>query len=404
VFDRSSILDHGEKNSLATRRRQIVAMVRRGAPLRAAARRYGVSLDTVQRWVARAAGQRLSRVDWADRSHRAHTIHRTAPATEDRILALRRELKDQSALGEFGAHAIHRTLLARREAAPRVRTIGRILERRGVLDHRQRVRRVPPPPGWYLSDVVARQAELDSWDIVEELRLPDATEIEVLTGISLHGGLISAWPGPPWTARQIVATLVSHWQELGLPAYAQFDNDNRFQGPHQHRDVVGRVMRLCLSVGVVPVFAPPREPGFQNAVEHLNGLWQRKVWARFGHDTRESLDEHSRRYVTASRDRASNCRPAGPARRPFPRAWQLDLQAPLHGHLIFLRRTGEHGAISLLGHTFEIDPRWCHRLVRCEVCLDEGWLRCFGLRRAEPESQPLLREIRYLLPKRRFRD
>jgi hypothetical protein len=68
-----------------------------------------------------------------------------------------------------------------------------------------------------------------------------------------------------------------------MPAYAQFDNDNRFQGPHQHADTMGRVIRLCLSLTIVPVFAPPREPGFQNGVENLNGRWQEKVWARFNH-------------------------------------------------------------------------------------------------------------------------
>ena len=364
-----------------------------------------MSLDTVQRWIARAAGQRLNRVDWNDGSHIAHRIHRTDQDTEDLILTLRRELKEQSALGEFGAEAIARTLLARAHGPrPTVRTIGRILERRGALDYRRRVRRAAPPPGWYLPDVVAGQAELDSCDIVEGLLLPDGTEIEVLTGTSLHSGLIGAWPGPPLTARQVVATLVPYWRDVGLPAYAQFDNDNRFQGPHQHRDVIGRVMRLCLSLGIVPVFAPPREPGFQNAVENLNGRWQAKVWARFGQGSLETLGEHSRQYVAASRHRASGRLETAPHRRPFPAQWQLDLQAPLHGRIIFLRRTSEHGVVSLLGRTFPIDPLWCHRLVRCELLLDEQRLRFWALRRAQPESQPLLHEIRYVLPNRRFRE
>lgn len=379
--------------------------MRRGTSLRAAARSARVALRTVQRWVTRAAGQRLDRVEWSDRPPLAHTIHRTDRDTEDLILTLRGELKERSDLGEFGAHAIHRTLVTRAYPwIPTVRTIGRILERRGALDSRRRVRRVPPPRGWYLPDVVEGRAELDSFDIVEGLLLPDGTEIEVLTGISLHASVVGAWPGPPWTARQVVATLVTHWREVGLPAYAQFDNDNRFQGPHQHRDVVGRVMRLCLSLAVVPVFAPPREPGFQNAVENFNGRWQAKVWARFGQDALSVLCDHSRRYVTASRHRAAARIEAPPPRRPFPTDWQLDLQAPLHGRIVFLRRTTEHGMVSLLGHTFEVDPLWCHRLVRCELLLDEQSLRFYALRRAQPESQPLLREIPHALPRRRFKE
>ena len=74
--------------------------------------------------------------------------------------------------------------------------------------------------------------------------------------------------------------LLERWRRDGLPTYAQFDNDTIFQGGHRFADSVGRVSRLCLALGVIPVFAPPREPGFQNAIEGFNGLWQSKVWQR----------------------------------------------------------------------------------------------------------------------------
>lgn len=373
--------------------------------MRAAARSARVSLDTVQRWVARAEGQRLDRVDWTDQAPIAHAIRRTAPRIESLVLRLRRELRDQSDLGEFGAHAIHRALLDR--AIPRppgVRTIGRILERRGALDGRRRVRRVPPPRGWYLPAVSPGDVELDSFDVVTGLQLPDGMDIEVLTGTALHSGLVGAWPSGPLTARDIVTTLIAHWRDVGLPGYAQFDNDNRFQGPHQHADTMGRVIRLCLGLGIVPAFAPPREPGFQNGVENLNGRWQDKVWGRFDHQTLAGLRARSARFVAASRQRAAVSHERIPPRMPFPSGWRLDLQAPLQGHVIFIRRTTEYGAVALLGHSFRVDPQWCHRLVRCEVLLDKHCIRFYGLRRAQPEAQPLLRETRYRFPKRRFKE
>ncbi len=380
-------------------------MVRRGASLRAVARSARVTLDTVQRWVARATGQRLDRVDWNDRPPIAHRIHRTDRETEDLILTLRRQLKEQSDLGEFGPQAIHRTLVARSHPpVPTVRTIARVVERRGALDGQRRVRRPPPPRGWYLPEVAQGQAELDSFDIVEGLWLPDGTDIEVLTGISLHGGVVGAWPGLPWTARQIVTTLTAYWGEVGLPMYAQFDNDNRFQGPHQHADTLGRVVRLCLSLGIVPVFAPPREPGLQNAVEHLNGQWQAKVWGRFEYESLADVCTRSTRYVAARRHRVAARSEGTPPRLPFPTRWTLDLQAPPRGRVVFVRRTSEHGAVELLGHTFQINPLWCHRLVRCELLLDEERIRFYGLRRAQPDTQPLLCEPPYRFPNRRFKE
>jgi hypothetical protein len=54
---------------------------------------------------------------------------------EDLVLTIRRELKELSDLGEFGAEAIYRELVVRGvKKPPVVRTIGRILERRGALE------------------------------------------------------------------------------------------------------------------------------------------------------------------------------------------------------------------------------------------------------------------------------
>jgi len=383
----------------------MVAAVRRGASLRTVARRFRVSLLTVQRWVQRANGRRLDRVDWSDRPHVAHTIHRTDAAVEDLVLHLRRELRDTSDLGEYGAPAIHREMLTRHDhRVPAVRTIGRILDRHGALDGRGRIRRPPPPRGWYLPEVAAGRAELDSFDIVEGLVIKGGTEVEVLNGISLHGGLVASWPGPPVRATMVVEALVAHWQQFGLPGYVQFDNDTRFQGAHQFKDTLGRVTRLCLSLGIVPVFAPPREMGFQAAVESYNGRWQAKVWARFHHPTRAALQERSDRYVAAVRRRAAPRMEVAPPRRAFPDEWTLDLQTKPHGRLVFLRRMSELGTAELLGHTWRVDPRWPHRLVRAEVDFDANRIRFYALRRRQPASQPLLQTVPYRFPRHGFQE
>ena len=71
--------------------------------MRAVARAHAVSLSTVQWWVRRAGDGALDQVEWADRPPLAKQIHRTASAVEDLVLSLRRELKDTSDLGEYGA-------------------------------------------------------------------------------------------------------------------------------------------------------------------------------------------------------------------------------------------------------------------------------------------------------------
>jgi hypothetical protein len=312
---------------------------------------------------------------------------------------LRRALKEASDLGEFGAVAIHREWCTPAWGRPpAVRTIGRILLRRGALDGRRRVRYPPPPRGWYLPAVAAGTAECDSFDIIEDLVIEGGIPVEVLTGVSVLGGLGAAWPEETVTTDRVLDALVAHWRAVGLPGYAQFDNDTRFQGAHQFRDAIGRVTRLCLSLQVAPVFTPVQEHGFQGAIENFNGRWESKVWERFHHESRAALQARSARYIAAYRQRTRTRQDAAPPRRAFPADWHLDLRAPLRGQIIFLRRTTEAGTVSLLGRMFSVDPLWPHRLVRCEVDLDAGSIRFYALRRRDPSTQPLLAEVAYILP------
>lgn len=383
----------------------MVAAVRRGASQRAVADQFGVVLCTVQRWVERAKGRRLDRVDWTGLPPVPRHTRRTDLAIEQRVLTIRRWLKDNSVLGEYGAAAIRREMEVRKiEPHPSIPTIGRILRRRGVLDGRKRTRRPPPPPAWYLPEVAAEKVELDSFDTIEGLAIRGRTHLSIFTGVSLHGGLVAAWANRSVNAKIVLETLVEHWREVGLPGYAQFDNDNRFTGPRQHPDAIGRVIRVCLSLDVTPVFAVPTEHGFQAAIESFNGRWQAKVWSRFEHRSLRGLKTRSDKYITAARRRAAVRIESAPSRRLFPKRWCLNLQKHPQGKIIYLRRTNGKGRISLLGHTFAVDRHWLHRLVRAEVDLNTNQLRIFALRRREPTDQPLLKELPYTLPKKRFKE
>ena len=82
----------------------MVSYVRKGHSLRKAARAFWRQPLTVQRWVGRAGGQRLNRVDLSDkRSGLAAAPNRMPSDLEDRVLVLRKQLKTHSDLGEYGA-------------------------------------------------------------------------------------------------------------------------------------------------------------------------------------------------------------------------------------------------------------------------------------------------------------
>ena len=382
----------------------MVAAVRRGQAQRAVARRFGIGLGHLQYWLARTRGQRLDRVDWSNQSNapRAHG-RQTKTSVQRRVLALRRELR-QSDLGFVGAQAIQDALRTEcpHRRLPSLRTIGRILKRHGALDAVRRVRRSAPPAGWYLPEVAAGTAELDAFDVIEDLPLEGGPRLDVLTTRALWGSACGAWISAAMRARWLCERLETHWRAHGCPAYAQFDNDSRFQGTHTHPDVLGQVIRFCLLLGVTPVFAPAREHGPQNLNESFNHLWQQKVWHRFHHASALAFQARSDRFVAAYQRRRAAREDHAPGRRPFPKRWTLDLHQRPRGMVIYLRRTDEFGAIRVLGHRLEVDAQWVHRLVRAEVDLEAQQIRCYRLRRRAPDEQPLVRTIKYVFPEKQF--
>lgn len=377
----------------------MVEAVRQGRSLRGAARDAGMSLRTVQRWVERAGDAAPGAVDWSDRtSAPRHHGRRADPATEESVIEVRRRLREESILGEYGAAAIQRELAGSAQGpVPSVRTIGRILERRGVLDARRRPRRQAPPRGWYLPPVAAGDAELDLVDSITDLHIAGGGEIEVLTLVSLHGGLAGVWPGPPLHTADVMAALLGHWRAEGLPGYAQFDNAMVFAGSFGRSDL-GRVGRMCLGLGVTPVFVPPRETGFQAAIEGFNGHWQAKLWARFRHPDLAALAARSDAWVAAHRARSAVRIDAAPDRPAVPAGWDPGEPRPPRGRVMYLRRTDDQGRATILRQPFPVDRRWPHRLVRAEVDLEAGVVRFFALRRREPTHQPLLRETPFQAP------
>jgi len=73
----------------------------------------------------------------------------------------------------------------------------------------------------------------------------------------------------------ILDFLVSAWQTMGCPKRLKMDNCLDFRGSNRHPRSPSKLMRVCLDLGVQPVFIPLREPWRNGVVENLNGLLNR---------------------------------------------------------------------------------------------------------------------------------
>jgi transposase-like protein len=376
--------------------------VRRGKSVRQVALRFGVAASTVMFWVKRAGSQRLSRIRWTDHSGHRPAVNRVAEGVEQCVLDLRKELKEQRVLGEFGADAIRHEMEGRGcNKIPARTTINRILQRNGMLDGKHRKRFTPPPKGWYWPNNEEQNAERDRFDYIEECYLKGGEVVHLLHGISLGSGLVYSKPVERMTAENTVQAIIEHGRNVGVPEYAPFDNGTVFHGPN-NPDSIGNVSKLCLSLGVIPIFVPPHEFGFQAAIESDNGRGERAVWNRFTFKNIYQIQTQSDLYINAVREKKETKREVENSRKMINKNWNFSKKIPEKGTMIFIRRTDNKGRAKVMGHLWELDKNWTLRLIRATVDLENHLILFHKLRKKEPQNHCYIGTAEYHLPWRKY--
>lgn len=97
----------------------------------------------------------------------------------------------------------------------------------------------------------------------------------------------------------ILDFLVATWQTMGCPKYLKMDNCLDFRGSNLYPRSPSKLMRVCLDLGVQPVFIPLREPWRNGVVENLNGLLARFLFRIRTFETEKQLHQAVQRVETA---------------------------------------------------------------------------------------------------------
>lgn len=168
-------------------RHRAVLEVADGLSVSEVARRYGVTRQTVHRWLRRYAVCGLAGL--TDGSSRPLSCpHQTPPAVETRIVELREE---HEAWGPRTiAHRLAREGVAR---LPSRSAVYRCLVREGLIEPQKRRRRRSDYRRWERS----RPMELWQMDVMGGVLLADGRELKVVTGIDDHSRFFSLRPPHP---------------------------------------------------------------------------------------------------------------------------------------------------------------------------------------------------------------
>ena len=101
---------------------------------------------------------------------------------------------------------------------------------------------------------------------------------------------------------QDAANFLLHvWRQLGIPEYTQVDNESCFSGGFTHPGVLGKVLRLALSIGTQLVFSPFRHPESNGYIERFHQDYSKNVWDKIELPNLQTVRQHSPAFFEAYR-------------------------------------------------------------------------------------------------------
>jgi IS30 family transposase len=159
----------------------------------------------------------------------------------------------------------------------------------------------------------------------------------------------------------ILDFVVKAWQTMGCPKRLKMDNCLDFRGSNLYPRSPSKLVRVCLDLGIRPVFIPLREPWRNGVVENLNGLLDRFLLRLQTFETEKQLHQAVQRLETTIN--TTHRLPALQGKTPQEFAAHAKLRYPpadydwrtrdlrlVKGKVTFLRLVRKSGRITLTAH------------------------------------------------------
>jgi len=336
----------------------------------------GYSREWFYKWLRRS---RSGDPEWfRERSRRPHeSPGRTSRELEETVITVRESLERQGLF--HGAQAIRWELEALgRYPRPSVRTISRILGRRGLI--RRRPGRYQPRGKPYPQLVGDRAGAVHQSDFVGPRFLTGPIRFYSLNSVDLGTGRCAVQPMLQRSGQHVVDALWATWCRLGMPHHQQVDNEMVFYGSPAHPRGMGSLIRLCLHHDIEAWFIPLGEPWRNGVVEKFNHHWDDKLLRRIPMASAEDLrreslqfeERHNGRYrysKLGGKTPQAALEASGATLRfpPTVAAPRYPLPKPERGRYHLVRFVRSDGLLDVFGEKFRAPPEAIYEYVRLTV-------------------------------------
>ena len=327
-----------------------------------------------------------------------HPFQKTAEVLETAIVNIRqaREKREgeETKYALIGAFAIHKELQDLGDCPPSVRTVHKILVRHGLIVSPLEPRSVREIiDRHYPSLEITRPGQLHQLDLVGPRYLTGSSQKHDFFNLRDVGSRrIAIELGTNHKAITGGHPLLKMWQRMGIPAILQHDNALEFSGSNRDPRAAGLLTKLCLALGIEPLFIPYRQPYRNGTLENFNGLFQQFVLNAQNIENVAHLQQEIVLFEKAANTQHPHVPLDGKTSDEYehplgfvPKVLSKDftcssrfrLKEPPKAKVSFICRIRQSGKITIASAKFEIDPNLAWDYVYATIFVKEQTLKIY---------------------------
>jgi putative transposase len=381
-------------------RRRAIRLTLQGRSRQAILARIPRSPAWLSKWL-----RRFDELGWQGLRSRSRAPHnrraRYSQHTRQVVVATRQRLQKRR-ISLSGPQAIQDELrqahLLRR--VPSLATIKRILHHAHLIHHPRQ-----PKRGYFPQPTATSTFVLHATDWTARY-LRGGAKLFVFHTVDVQTRALNQTLHTDKRGATVRAHALATWQRLGLPDGLQLDNDAAFNGGYKVLRVFGAFVRLCLYLGIEPIFLPVGEGKRNSIVERLHGLWSQTFWRTHRFDSLAEVRRaapqfvqfYTHRYHPPALEGATPGQAEKQVSRRHLRAEEIAVlpsEMPLTaGRVHFLRLVTAQGQITLLNETWPVGKRLAGQYVWATINTARRRLQIYH-RQSERARVRLVREFRY---------
>ena len=209
---------------------------------------------------------------WEELSRKPHGTKQKIDKDMEQAIIDTREKLERTLYAQIGALNIKWHLNEHGHPSPSIPTINKVLKRNNLVKKRKKYE---PKGADYPALKVAYSNFLHQFDVVGPRYLKTDGRFYSANVIDAYDRRCCINPVRRQTKDDILAALLRCWHLLGIPEYLQMDNKLPMRGSNRYPRSFGLVIRLCLYLGIQPVFIPIKEPWRNGIIERFQDVFDK---------------------------------------------------------------------------------------------------------------------------------